>query len=188
MKKALYSLATLLIAISLSNLALSRPDHHGPHESKDGDLTVPKDYQSWPKYLSHIQRPDASPRQIREIYINDVGTKTQEGQPFAHGTRFAMENYSVLQSADGTPILDANGKLQKDKLIKVFLMAKVPDGAKTAPENMATGDWIYSAYLPDGKAAPDPTMGCRGCHLSQKEKDFVFRYDEYFQSKKAGLK
>jgi hypothetical protein len=190
MKKSILAIVALGAALLISSLALSNPTPPSTvkAEAKDGDLTVPSNYQTWPKYLSYIQRPDANPKQIREIYINDIGYASTEGKPFPEGTRFVMENYSVVQNADGTPAVDQHGKLQKDKLLKVFLMAKVPNGAKGAPENMATGDWIYSAYLSDGTIAPDPTMGCRGCHLTQKDKDFVYRYDEYFQSKKAGLK
>jgi len=32
---------------------------------KDGELAVPAGYQSWSKFLSAVQRPDA--RQVREI-------------------------------------------------------------------------------------------------------------------------
>jgi hemoglobin len=31
--------------------------------------------------------------------------------------------------------------------------------------------------------APDDTATCRACHLPLTDKDYIFRYDEYFQKR-----
>jgi hemoglobin len=184
LKKLMPVAIILMISIAIAFANSPSPTSTQTVTAKaDGELTIPKDYHSWPKYLSGIQRPDANPKQIREIYVNQVGYNTTQGNPFAEGTLFVMENYGVELDASGNPVLDASGQLQKDKLLKTFVMGKVKDGGKSVDPALATGDWVYSAYLASGEKAPDPTTGCRGCHLSQKEKDWVYRYDEFFQKK-----
>jgi hypothetical protein len=150
---------------------------------KDGDLTVPSDYKSWPKFLSGIDRPDN--KQVREIYINSVGAKTAKGGKFANGTVSIMELYKAQENADGTVVKSTDGKMVKGALLKVFVMGKGEGAGETAPTGLKNGDWVYSAYLADGKTvAPDPIASCRGCHLPLGEaKDFVHRYDEYFEKR-----
>ncbi len=40
---------------------------------KDGEIALPADYASWPKFLSGVQREDT--KQIRELYVNPGGAK-----------------------------------------------------------------------------------------------------------------
>ncbi len=183
-KQTLPAIAVITLILSIAIAFANTPVPAQNTTAKaDGELTIPTDYQTWPKYLSGIQRPDANPKQIREIYVNPTGYHTTQGQPFAEGTMFVMENYGVKLDATGNPVLNEKGELQKDKLLKTFVMGKVKDGGKSVDPALATGDWIYSAYLASGEKAPDPTTGCRGCHLTQKDKDWVYRYDEFFQKK-----
>ena len=150
----------------------------------DGQLPLAADYKSWPVFLKEVQRPDA--KQIRDIYINTVGSKTAAGKAFPNGTVSVMELYKAKENADGTLSKGADGKLEKGALLKVFVMGKGDGWGESAPAGMKNGDWVYSAYLPDGKPAPDPIVACRSCHLPLGEsKDFVHRYDEYFQARKS---
>jgi Cytochrome P460 len=151
---------------------------------KDGELALPANYKSWPVFLSEVQRPDA--KQIREIWINPVGAKAQRGGAFPDGTVSVMELYKAKEGPDGALLKDASGKLVKGDLAKVFVMGKFKGSGASAPDGLRNGDWVYSAYLADGKAAPDPIVGCRACHLPLGEsKDFVHRYDEYFDKRKS---
>ncbi len=152
---------------------------------KDGEMLVPTDYKLWPTYLSEVQRPEA--KQIREIFINPTGAKAVAGAAFPDGTVSVMELYKAKEGADGALMKNADGKLVKGDLLKVFVMAKGQGWGESAPAGLKNGDWVYSAYLADGKTvAPDPAVACRGCHLPLGEsKDYVHRYDEYFQKRKS---
>lgn len=144
----------------------------------DGELPLPSGYQSWPKFLSAVQRPDA--KQIREIYMNDAARKGAAASGFANGALFVMENYAAKAAADGTLEKGADGKLVKGPLLRVFVMGKNPGWGQSVPEGLRTGNWVYSSYLADGKKGPEDTMTCRGCHVPAAAKDFVLRYDEHF--------
>ena len=151
---------------------------------KDGELPLAADYKTWPVFLAGVQRPDA--KQIRDIYINKAGAGAAAGKPFPNGTVSVMELYKAKENADGTLSKGADGKLEKGALLKVFVMGKGEGWGESAPAGMKNGDWVYSAYLADGKPAPDPIVACRSCHLPLGEaKDWVHRYDEYFSSRKS---
>ncbi len=151
---------------------------------KDGELAVPADYKSWPKFLSAVQRPDA--KQVREIYMNPVAAQATAAGGFAHGSVFVMENYAAKAKADGTLETGPDGKLVKGELLRVFVMGKNKGWGEDVPEALRTGNWVYATYLGDGKKGPEPAAACRGCHAPLKDKDFVFRYDEHFAQKKSG--
>lgn len=150
-----------------------------PTALNDGELKLPADYKSWPKFLSAVQRPDA--KQVREIYMNPVarnGGTAAKG--FPNGSVFVMENYSVVTNPDGSVKLDAGGKLIKDKLVAVFVQGKNPGWGDKANPALLNGNWIYSSYTPTGEKGTQDTNTCRACHLPLTSKDFVHRYDEYF--------
>lgn len=174
---------TLLASAFLASCAQTPPPAPAV-KFTDGQLPLAADYKSWPVFLKEVQRPDA--KQIRDIYINTVGSKTAAGKAFPNGTVSVMELYKAKENADGTLSKGADGKLEKGALLKVFVMGKGAGWGDSAPAEMKNGDWVYSAYLADGKPAPDPIVACRSCHLPLGEsKDFVHRYDEYFQARKS---
>ena len=169
MKKVLAASA-LLATLSACALLQSPP----APALNDNELALPADYKSWPRFLPPVNRTDV--KQIREIYVNPTGHSgsTREGG-FPYGTQFVMEIYGATANADGT--------LAKGNLNKVFVMGKDKGWGVGAPEALKNGEWIYSAYLPDGKPSGDNTGACRGCHLPLAPKDFVARYDEYFDKR-----
>jgi hemoglobin len=151
-----------------------------PAKIKDGEVVLPAGYQQWPKFLSEVQRPDV--KQVRELFINTIGAKTSAGQPFPNGTVMVMELYKVKMDGE-TPVTGPDGKLVKDALAKVFVMEKGEGWGEDVPENLRTGNWIFAAYGPDGKALTEDLSKCRACHAPLAAKDFVHRYDEYFEKR-----
>lgn len=152
-----------------------------PPAVKDGELAVPGDYKTWPKFLSAVQRPDA--KQVREIYMNPTARNASAGGAFPNGTVLVMENYAARSRADGTLETGADGKLVKGDLLRVFVMGKNSGWGADVIEPLRNGNWVYAAWLPGGQRAPDDTNTCRACHLPLSGKDFVHRYDEHFASR-----
>lgn len=151
---------------------------------KDGELAVPANYRSWPVFLADIDKVDA--KQIRDIYISPAGHKTKEGDEFPNGTQSVMEIWNPKLKADGSPQMTGDGKLIKDSLSLVFVMGKSKGAGAMVDSALRTGDWVYSGYKADGvtRGGPD-TSACRGCHVTQPDKDWIFRYDEYFSKRAA---
>ena len=149
---------------------------------EDGEIALPAGYQSWPKFLSGVQRPDI--KQVREIYLNPTANRTRAGDAFAQGSMFVMENWTVKAGADGAPMVGADGNLVKDRIVKVFVMQKGPGFGSKAPAELKNGDWVYDSYDPLGAKIAEPFNSCRGCHVPLASKDYVQRYDEHFASRK----
>lgn len=153
--------------------------------TKDGELALPASYKSWPRFLPTIDRADV--KQVRDIYMNPVSTKVQKGEAFPQGSRFVMEIYAAAAEADGTLKKDAAGRLVKGNLMHVYVMGKEANWGGDAPEALRNGNWIYSAYKPDGSANTPIVNTCRGCHTPLKKEDFVFHYDRYFAERKLAF-
>jgi hypothetical protein len=174
---------TILGALSLAACSQMMPAQKAA-PLNDGEIAVPANYKTWPKMLSAVQRPDA--KQVREIYIDPQGARTKAGDPFPGGTIMVMENYAAKAKPDGTLETGPDGKLVKGNMVRIFIMAKGDGWGQGVPEALRNGTWVYASYLPDGIKTDDNLMACRGCHLTLTEKkDFVHRYDEYFQARAA---
>lgn len=179
-------ITSTLIAVAVAVLAGCASTPATPPALNDGQLALPANYKTWPKFLSNIQRPDA--KQIREIYMNDVALKGTREKGFPNGTVFVMENYAAVANGDGTLMKGPDGNLVKGNLLAVFVQGKNEGWGAGAMDALKNGNWIYSAYTPTGEKGPQDLNTCRACHLPLGQaKDFVHRYDQYFDQKKAGM-
>jgi plastocyanin len=143
-----------------------------------------KDYQTAKKVLYTYDRPDA--KSVLTTYANDpvftVTTATQNDYPY--GSLLVLENWRALQDSAGNPVLDANGRFQKDPAATPALLTMKKDkgyGADYGPNR--NGEWEYVAYRPDGSylAPPQNSFSCAICHLQATQwRDWVFRAGLYF--------
>ncbi|MGQ0812295.1 MAG: cytochrome P460 family protein [Nitrospiraceae bacterium] len=152
-----------------------------PAVPKDGEIQVGMEYKNWPRFLTGIDKEQV--KQVRDIYINSAGARTMAGRDFPNGTMMAMEIYKAKENADGSLVKGEDGKLVKGDLAKVFIMAKGEGWGQTVPDNLKNGAWVYSAIGPDGKPLAEDFAKCRACHVPLAQKDFVHRYDEYFEKR-----
>lgn len=146
----------------------------------DGTLALPVGYKSWPKFLVDIPKGEA--KQVRDIYINQTGARNSVGQPFPNGTVMVMEIYKAKMDGDALAT-GLDGKLVKGDLAKVFVMGKEQGWGEKLPEILKNGDWIYAAYDAASKPLMEDFTKCRACHMPLAQKDFVHRYDEYFEKR-----
>jgi len=147
---------------------------------KDGELAFPSHYKSFPTFIHGIQKPNA----VRDLYVNQRGAETHQGEAFANGSILVMEIYNAKKNADDSFDKGSDGNLVKDGLAKVFVMQKGAGWGNHAPEGLKNGDWIYSAFKPNGDRLDIEYGKCRSCHMPLGDtKDYVHRYDEYFMKR-----
>jgi plastocyanin len=95
-----------------------------------------------------------------------------------------METWASLKDSQTNPILDANGRYQKDPAANptLFVMRKEKGfGAEYGPNR--NGEWEYVAYRPDGsyQTTPQNSFSCAVCHLQATQwRDWVFRGGLHF--------
>ena len=146
---------------------------------KDGELEFPANYEKFPRFLSGVQKP----KHVRDLFINPTGNTAQAGDVLPNGSILVMEIYNAKLDADGNPVKRPDGENAKDNLAKVYVMQKGKGWGKNAPADLKTGDWIYSAFSPEGKPIKANYAKCRACHMPLKDKDFVQRYNEFFNTR-----
>lgn len=146
---------------------------------KDGELKFPANYEEFPRFLNGIQKP----KHVRDLFINPTGNTGRAGKLLPDGTILVMEIYNAKLDADGNAIKRPDGKNTKDNLAKIYVMQKGKDWGKNAPAGLKTGDWIFSAFSPDGQPIKVDYSACRSCHLPLDDKDFVHRYNEFFNKR-----
>lgn len=169
--------------LGLAGLALAAvlPGCIATPPPRDGQLPLPPDYRTWSPFLHEVQRPDN--RQVRDIYVNAAGQAAVAGSAFPYGTVLVMENHKAVVDASGAPARDGSGRLVKGDLAAIFVMGKGRGWGSEVPAGLATGEWIFAAYQPDGRHADTDLSACRSCHAPLGTKDFIHRYDEYFASR-----
>src|SRR5438270_11798202 len=112
------------LLLSVGFALVGQPPKDPPAPIVDRVL-FPTGYQNW-KVLYKFDRPDN--KSVRTIYGNylaaAMGTNTQ--QEYFYGSVIVMETQRALQDKNGVPILDANGRFQKDPAASptVFVMRK----------------------------------------------------------------
>lgn len=170
------------LALGLAGCGSMQSDKMAAMPAGDGDVAVPAGYRSWARFVPTVDKPDG---QIREIYINRQGLQAQRGEAFPSGTVSVMEIYAPRKNAAGEPIRGTDGRLEKDRLAKIFVMAKGAGWGRALPSGtLSNGDWLYGAYLADATTpATNDFSGCRSCHAPLADKDYVARYDEHFDNR-----
>jgi len=154
----------------------------------------PTDYRSMYKLFYVFD--NYQNRQIRAVYGNSTAAAVDPAQPFnfPYGSIILFESYTVLEDANGEPLLDRNGRFIPNALTTLFVMRK-EHGFGVDYRELRNGEWEYVAYRPDGTfaTAPAGTGSCALCHLTGgsltltpqsrnvgAQWDYVFRPDLYF--------
>ena len=168
---------SLLMLIGCANNTQMHTTHSASASApKDGELSFPSGYASYPTFVSGVQKP----KHVRDLYVNSTGAKAQKGESFPNGSVLVMAIYNAETDAEGNAVKGPDGKNVKADLAKVFVMQKGAGWGKNAPMGLENGDWIYTAFTPDGTPLDVNYATCRGCHLPLKDEDFVHRYNQYF--------
>ena len=165
----------LVGSLFVFSTTLALAEHHST-SLKDGQVQFPQGYTEWPAFKLGIEKPSGH---IRDIYINNVANNVVEGGKFPYGSESVMEIYKASSSDSG---------LVKQDLEKVYVMKKVKGGEAQAPAGLATGDWIFAAYAPDGSPLKVDYTGCRGCHLPHEQTDYIFHYEDFFARRASASK
>ena len=171
--KRIYLTTCALGLIAGALLAQTLP---APTEDRVG---FPAGYQNTFTLLYVLDRPDT--KQIRAAYGNDLAASVKNGEQgdYPYGSIIVGEFTPALRDANGNPILDANGRFQKDPATPSTInVMRKEKGFGVAYERIRNGEWEYVAYRPDGTTSTPPQNSgtCANCHLQAGAgKDWVFR-------------
>src|SRR6516164_7171149 len=96
-------------ALLLSNIGTAQ----NPPAPTVDRVGFPTDYQHW-NLLYVFDRPDN--KSVRTVYGNAAAAATTPNDIFAYpyGSIVVMETWGALLDSSGNPLLDGNGRFQKD--------------------------------------------------------------------------
>jgi plastocyanin len=143
----------------------------------------PSGYENWPR-LYVFDRPDVP--QVRTVYGNVPAASVRRNtvNNFPYGSVLVMEVQNALRDASGRPLLDSNGRNQKDPAAQkmIFVMKKdVGFGAEYGANR--SGEWEYVSYRPDGTYLTPPLQSfpCAACHRTMgPENDWTARVADLY--------
>lgn len=166
------------MTLSLCTLASSiiAAEANGPAPAEDR-VGFPKEYAKSFEVLRTVIREEG--RKIVTIYGNAPAASVTKPSdlPYPYGAILVMETASTEQDADGKPLKDANGMLQKKKVLGLHVMRR-EKGFGSAYEAKRSGEWEFVEYRDDGSylTPPPKSTACSECHIKAGEaKDFVYK-------------
>ncbi|MSQ77521.1 MAG: hypothetical protein EXR97_03580 [Nitrospiraceae bacterium] len=139
-----------------------------------------------------------APAQAAEIEGIQFADRVQAGTTALVLTGVGLARYlffkvyvTALYVSDGIPADKVLTDVPKRLELSYFQSIKAGDFATAAdqvlpdnvPDDKKNGAWVYSAFGPDGKPLAEDFNKCRACHAPLVQKDFVHRYDEYFEKR-----
>ena len=118
-------------------------------------------------------------QKVVTIYGNKAAASiTNLGQlPYPYGAVIVMETATGLKDAQGKPVIDPRGHLQKGDVTGLHVMRREKDFGQAYGDNRA-GEWEFVEYKPKGGyiTPPEQSGSCAECHLKATAKwDFVYR-------------
>jgi Cytochrome P460 len=86
-----------------------------------------------------------------------------------------MEVYKAQVDGKGDLLRDADGRLIKGELTRIFVMEKRTGWGAEYDDELRNGGWEYAHFTPDGQPSPQvDTNLCFQCHKPMSSQDFVF--------------
>jgi len=173
--------AVALLASLLAGYAAAQPAYApGPH-----NIILPPDWET--AFVRYATVDKADRRIVRQIYANSAALAAARPRaPLPYGTLVIMADSRAMLAADGTPLLDRNGRfIPEPGWIAIAAQQKAPGwGAGYAPEKR-NGEWEYARYNPDGSRNTGSVEACFACHRHVREaQDYTFDLWDYVQTQR----
>jgi hypothetical protein len=149
-------------------------DKPAPAEDRVG---FPQGYTNRFEVLRVVNK--AGERKVITVYGNPLAASvTNQSQlPYPYGSVLVMETARVREDAEGKPLLDQQGNLQKATVSGMHVMRRESGFGAAYGQNRA-GEWEYVEYKPDGSyiTPPQKSASCAECHLKAgSPRDFVYK-------------
>jgi plastocyanin len=186
--KGLFPPSILALSCVVAALSIGRSQTL-PGTSQDR-VGYPDGYQDTYTLLYVLDRPDT--QRMLVTYGNDQAVSVQRGEQgnYPYGSIIAQETWTISLDDQGNPVLDANGRFQKDQLTGNLVVMRKEVGFGTEYQNIRTGEWEYVAYRPDKSLGTTPQNSgiCANCHLQAGGgKDWVFRANLHFNAASGAI-
>ena len=167
----------ITVALGLSLPAAAQ----APYTPGPDNVVLPTDYQTRFVRYAMVDKPDRTI--IRFMYVNpEAFDALKKGEPAPDGTVLVMEDHNAKLAADGTPMLDLQGRfIAQPAIIAIGMQEKRKGWGVGYAEEKRNGEWEYARFTPTGARNPAPVDACFQCHKPRAANDFTFTLWDYAQ-------
>lgn len=169
------------LPISLAGAALAQQAYRpGPQ-----NIELPADWEA--RFIRYATLDNATRKIVRNFYVNpEAFAAAKPGMPLPDGTLIILADNKARLAADGTPLLDQQGRLIPEPgWAAIGVQEKRAGWGEGYPAEKRNGNWEYARFLGDGRRNDASVEACFTCHLQTRpSQDFAFNFWDYVQARK----
>ena len=124
---------------------------------------------------------------VRNFYVNpEAFAAAKPGAPLPDGTLIILADNKARLGADGTPLLDQQGRfIPEPGWTALGVQEKRAGWGVGYPLEKRNGEWEYARFFGDGRRNDASVEACFTCHIQTRpNQDFAFNFWDYVQARK----
>ena len=149
------------------------------------NIELPADWQA--RFIRYATLDNPTRKIVRNFYVNpEAFAAAKPGAPLPDGTLIILADNKARLGADGTPLLDQQGRLIPESgWAAIGVQEKREGWGEGYPPEKRNGNWEYARFFGDGKRNDASVEACFTCHVQTRpNQDFAFNFWDYVQARK----
>jgi hypothetical protein len=139
------------------------------------------------RFIRYATLDNPTRKIVRNFYVNpEAFAAAKPGMPLPDGTLIILADNKAWLAADGTPLLDQQGRLIPEPgWAAIGVQEKRAGWGVGYPPEKRNGDWEYARFFGDGRRNDASVEACFTCHIQTRpNQDFAFNFWDYVQARK----
>ena len=172
----------LLIALPLLGTA---PAQRPAYKPGPQNITLPAGWES--RFIRYATLDNPTRKIVRNFYVNpEAFAAAKPGPPLPEGTLIILADNQARLAADGTPLLDQQGRLIPEPgWAAIGVQEKRARLGRGLPAGEAQRQLGICPLHGDGARNAASVEACFTCHLQTRpNQDFAFNFWDYVQARK----
>ena len=149
------------------------------------NIELPADWQA--RFIRYATLDNPTRKIVRNFYVNpEAFAAAKPGAPLPDGTLIILADNKARLGADGTPLLDQQGRLIPEPgWTAIGVQEKRAGWGEGYGPDKRNGNWEYARFQGDGRRNDASVEACFTCHLQTRpNQDFAFNFWDYVQARK----
>ena len=149
------------------------------------NISLPQGWET--RFIRYATVDNERRKIVRHLYVNPQAfAAARPGQPLPDGTLIIMADTRARLGADGTPLVDQQGRfIAEPGWIAMGVQQRMPGWGVGYPPEKRNSEWEYARFNGDGTRNPASVEACFTCHIQTRaQQDFAFNFWDYVQTRK----
>ena len=149
------------------------------------NIELPADWEA--RFIRYATLDNPTRKIVRNFYVNpEAFAAAKPGAPLPEGTLIILADNKARLGADGTLLLDQQGRLIPEPgWAAIGVQEKRAGWGEGYPAEKRNGNWEYARFFGDRKRNDASVEACFTCHIQTRpNQDFAFNFWDYVQARK----